>query len=332
MNRDTKGKKKEQIEREAYCDAVEFVTAPEGLVNRVKAIRPAAKRKSYALRKLAYIAAAITFLFVSGNAVSYAATGSTLVQNMTRMTIFYDTKEEADAAKKADGCRTYGVSEILTGELRDGERMTDEEWNEVIFDVWDEDIFISDETGSANDAWTRKLVRTRIFDGFRHVTTTSYSGRDVADLVAFHPFLTAWDISWLGENYTPDPKIQFLKIYTEEDTGKLIQSIIEARYGNAEEGGAYFWLAASCDPAFDYGKDYVNGSALDFYEYYTTKDGVEIAVMQKGDEIIANLNAEKQGCCIRAYHMTTGQVEEIADHLNLAQFVKVYSTMDLADD
>ncbi len=72
--------KSENQSKQEYCDAMDKIHAPEYLQGKVRAMNRQSKVKSFKLRKLAYVAAALGILFVSSNAVTYAATGSTWVE------------------------------------------------------------------------------------------------------------------------------------------------------------------------------------------------------------------------------------------------------------
>lgn len=73
---------REEQNKKDYCDAMNKIHAPEHLQGKVRAMNRQSKMKSFKLRKFAYVAAALGFVFVSTNAVTYAATGSTWVQKV----------------------------------------------------------------------------------------------------------------------------------------------------------------------------------------------------------------------------------------------------------
>lgn len=85
----------EDQNRKEYCDAMDKIHAPEHLQGKVKAMNRQSKIKSFKLRKLAYVAAALGVVFVSSNAVTYAATGSTWIGKV--MVTINGEEKEMDA-------------------------------------------------------------------------------------------------------------------------------------------------------------------------------------------------------------------------------------------
>jgi len=69
-------------ENNKYCDAMNMVHAPDSLVRKVRNMNRQSKIKTFKARKVGYVAAALAAVFVSSNAVSFAATGSTWVEKI----------------------------------------------------------------------------------------------------------------------------------------------------------------------------------------------------------------------------------------------------------
>lgn len=101
---------------ELYKRAFNSVHAPDELLRKVNNMNEAKpKRKIYAIRKVIYIAAAIVVLFVASNAVVYAATGETWVEQIGVHLIANGEEQYVDMIKSTDenGNKTYefGIDE-----------------------------------------------------------------------------------------------------------------------------------------------------------------------------------------------------------------------------
>ncbi|MBR1743143.1 MAG: hypothetical protein IJ733_15000, partial [Lachnospiraceae bacterium] len=239
--------------------------------------RTASRKKRPKYIRAAYASAAAILLFLSGNVISYAATGNTLIGHLQRTTFFFASKKEADTAKKADKIGVTGGLHGLLDDDTDRYRIDTDEKYQLIFTIPKNSTLISDETGSSKDVWTRRLILEQPVseNGQARIRKESYSGRDAAELISVHPLLKNRDLSWLSKNYTPDEKEQFLILYSDKDHNPF-RSILDADYtGDGEES---FHLWCTYEPDFSYGKNYLNEKEWDFHEYYTTKDGIEIPI------------------------------------------------------
>ncbi|MBR1865999.1 MAG: hypothetical protein IJ801_05785, partial [Lachnospiraceae bacterium] len=185
----------------------------------------------------------------------------------------------------------------------------------------DEDILVSDEA-SEEQTWTRKSVGIITFSGIPHMYQEIYQGTDLASLVVNQEYMKDWDISWLRQHYTPYEKSQLLVVRGSYETGTLQSSYLSGYY--IREDGGCVYLSSSYDNNRVYKNTYLDKEDYDLTEYYTTTDGVMLAVTGKGNEIRAQLCEGHFDCCIVAHGLTLSEVETIADHLNLADLVAAY--------
>lgn len=113
----------EEEDRAQYCDAMNMIHASETLLRKVKTMNQERKEKKFKLRKFAYVAAAALAVFVSSNAIVYAASGGTWVEKVL---------------VKINGVETEVDAEHSIG--------TDAEGNPV--DQYEIELEVEDESGS----------------------------------------------------------------------------------------------------------------------------------------------------------------------------------------
>lgn len=327
----------ENREREKYRDAMDQIKAPEQLVERVKRLSDHAGHRFVLSGRWRCVAAGFVFFLMTSNVITYAVTGSTWLQAVGKQTtFFYTTKEERDQMAEELEDPYYRVTrpELATGELLfdedaylDSETYLEQvkEFYEDFYDPYmgldDEDILVSDEV-SEEESWTRKGVGIITFSGIPHIYQEIYQGTDLAGLVVNQEYMKDWDISWLGQHYTPYEKSQILLVRRAYDTGTLRSSYLSGYY-LSEDGGSVF-LSSSYENNRVYKNTYLDEEDYDLTEYYTTTDGVMLAVAGKGNEIQAQFCEGSFDCRIVAHGLTLSEVETIADHLNLAELVAAY--------
>lgn len=315
--------------KKSYCDAMDTVHASEQLCEKVLKNKTKSKVKKYWVRKVAYVAAATVLLFVSSNAVAYAATGSTWIKRVAKRTVFFCDSDEDVEQKKAEEAKKKnsvpGNSLAIIGENTEKDsnedKMSFEEsvdsYHDAVFYVEEGAEIISDEKGNGEELWTHRLVSKNNFE-----IKEAYAGTDIADLTSQNPLTRDWDISWLGQNYTPYSNGQLLHVHKDIDSGEVNYSYLYGYFTGKDNEKVS--LSSQYSRSTVYQDDYVNENDLDFYEYYTTKDGVEFVIMGNGNRILGELCVEHFDCIIHTTNLTKEDVEEIADNLNLSKLVECY--------
>ncbi len=70
--------------KQLYVNTIQQIHASESLHSKIKQLNQASKTKTFVLRKVGIIIAAMLALFISTNAITYAATGSTWLETITK--------------------------------------------------------------------------------------------------------------------------------------------------------------------------------------------------------------------------------------------------------
>lgn len=333
--------KREELEQKQYREAADRIHAPQALADRVLRMERAGTAKRRRLRPLACAAAALALVLVSSNVIAYASSGSTWIASLLpRMVFFYGSREEAAQAKEEAGVEQYASSYDLTigyteeaavdtGYLLD--EADDEAYN-FFFSIGYKETLVSDEAGGPSDPWTRKVVKSNpLPGGERFRLTESYAGEDAADLLSLLPQYEGWDLSWLGETYTPVPRRQLLRVKHFSDCDSILCSYLSGRY-RREADDAEIQIWCSYESGSEFPEDFVPTEELDFYEYYTTADGVELPIMGRGSQIVAELSSGAFGLQIHTENLSQEEVEEIADHLNLAALASIYAEQNAGEN
>ncbi|MCC8050899.1 MAG: hypothetical protein LIP10_09625 [Clostridiales bacterium] len=132
--------KKEEKNQTYYREVFDSVYASEELKKRIQNINSNSRRKTFALRKLANVAAAIVIVFCSINVVSYAATGEAWIATVLEQTIAYINENPQDVemikSVSEDGATQYSyvypeddgaTSVFLVGKEESGEEASEQE-------------------------------------------------------------------------------------------------------------------------------------------------------------------------------------------------------------
>lgn len=321
----------DERQKNKYCDAMNAVHAPKNLVKRVQEMERKSNSKSqpYKFRRLSFVAAVVMIAFVIGNiaAVCAGSEESTWLDGLGRRTTFFVNDEEALLqAKKADRKGEELTFDEDTGiDWQNPEELKELQdfYDSVFFSVneGDDVMIVSDETGGPSDVWTRRMVTAETY--WRGWIQEKYAGDDIADLTSLQSYLAKWDISWLGENYTPITGLQVLLLWKRSENAAYHYSWLYGAYSNGD--GGIVELVSAYDKGGDCKNYYINAQNLDFYEYYMTEDGAEFVIMGKGDKFTGELRMDKFGVYITTYNLSAEEVEEIAEHLDLATLVRAYS-------
>lgn len=318
----------EEYRKSKYCNGMDRIHAPENLVRRVKNMDRNTKVRNFKLRKLAYIATVFAVVFASSNLVVYAATGNTWVEGIVRRTVFFfDSQKDLLAEKQEEN------SENKNGKPGNSYWIIEEYQEDFnIYNVYDycsnsftvnsEETLISDEKGTADESWTRKMVVSCEKGHNSKITKEYYAGDNLTRLVKYQPFIKHWDLSWLDENCTADAKGQLLKVYWSQTAEEPDYSFLYGLYYT--KNGGIIILQSSYDAKAPYRNDYVNSNDVDFSEYYTTADGVEFVIMGKGNKILGEVCMDNFDCILFTQNVSKEEIKEIADHLDLASLVKAY--------
>lgn len=329
--------KREELEQKQYREAADRIHAPQALTDCVLGMERAGKTKRRRLRPLACAAAALVLVLASSNIIAYASNGSGWIAALLPRTVFfYGSREEAAQAMEEAGIEKYASSYDLTIGYREDvadekgyllDEADDESYN-YWFTVGNREALVSDEAGGPTDPWTRKFVKRYIpVGGERFGLTETYAGEDAADLLSLLPQYEGWDFSWLGETYTPVQRRQILSVKRLSDCDAIQCSYLWGLYSR-EEDEATVLIWCSYEAGSEFPEDFVPTEELDFYEYYTTADGVELPIMGRGSQAVAELNSGAFGFHINTENLSKEEVEEITDHLNLAVLAKIYSEQE----
>lgn len=318
----------EEYKESKYRNGMDRIHAPENLTKKVKNLDYNTKVKNFKLRKLAYTAAILVVVFVSSNLVACAATGNTWVEEIVKRTVFFvDTKEDLLAKKQKENSDNKnskpGNSYWIIEEYQEDFNIYNiYKYCSNSFTVNSEETLISDEIGTADESWTRKMVVSCEKGYASPLTKKYYTGNNLTGLITYQPLIKNWDLSWLDKNYTADTNGQLLKVYWNQSTGELDYSFLYGLY-YTKKGGIII-LQSSYDAKTPYANDYVNSNDVDFSEYYTTADGVEFVIMGKGNKILGEVCMDNFDCTLCTENVSAKEVKEIADHINLASLVKAY--------
>lgn len=303
-----------------YCECMNQVSASEELKEKIinKNIRGTKGRNL----KAVYGIAAAAALFLVSNVSTYAVYGSTWVESLlNKSTVFCKSDEAVQKAQKENGHQpVYGAGHDLLGiypEDTTVEKASVEEIYDLCFSVGEEQTLISDDTWQAYGKNYRKFVKT--FSD--RITKETYAAEDAADLVSFLPEVTRWDLSWLGEQYHPVEKGQILDIDRETNGNAILDAYLTGKY-KAEDGKSLsLWFAYSCDEDYFNRTEYLNEKDFDYAKHYTTEDGVDIAIMGKGDEAAAQLSVSHYYLSFYGTNFSQEEMETVADHLDLGTLI-----------
>ena len=265
--------------------------------------------------------AAVMALFIISNVSTYAVYGSTWVGYIVnKSTIFCESDEEIQKARK-DNPVVYAAGHDLLGiypENTTVEEATVEEIYDLCFSVGEGQRLISDDTWEEDGKTYRKMEK--YFSDI--IIRETYASEDVADLVSFVPQVAKWNLSWLGEKYQAVEKGQILDMDKKVGSEEIICAYLGGNYESEDGKKLSLWFAYSWDENRFETSEYLNKNDFDYTEYYTTKDGVDIAIMGKGNEAVGQFSSKGYYLSISGTNLTKKEMEEIADHLDLATLVK----------
>lgn len=300
---------------QVYCECMEHVDVPEKLKDKI--LSKKIKRKKSKNLKMAYGMAAVIALFVISNISTYAVYGSTWVGYIVnKSTIFCESDEEIK-----ENPVIYAAGHDLLGiypENTTVEGATVEETYALWFSVGEGQKLISDDTWEEDGKTYRKLEK--YFSDT--IIRETYAAKDVADLVSFVPQVAKWNLSWLGEKYQAVEKGQLLDMDKKAGSEEIIGAYLYGNYESEDGKKLSLWFGYSWDENRFETSEYLNKNDFDYIEYYTTKDGVDIAIMGKGNEAVGQFSSKGYYLSISGTNLTKKEMEEIADHLDLATLVK----------
>lgn len=303
--------------------------AAERILDRVNARLPKQSRRQISLKRvLAWTAAAVFALCGTAFAVDYVAN--------QRSVFFFDTLETANEAVNDYHQQRYPVEEEDSGEIGceeapvpdtapvepyDGAKWAREtaSW----FDT-DEKQVLCDEQGGEDDLYTRKKV-VRYQDKWRggEVDLELYASTDMDTLLRLQD-LVELDLSWLTENCSPDANANLLRIWKDTDTGELVDTSGYAFYRFSED--SWFELHFYYDAVDGQEPDYQYEGYYDYYEYYTTADGVEFTLYGVNGRSWGSVTVGDAKCSLYAEGCSVEQLRTVADHLDLATFVEAFDS------
>ncbi len=321
--------------QQQYRTAMDGVHAPAELETRVRGLNRAARRRSSGrVRKAVSGGLAAVLALAITNGAAYAVTGSTWVEHLAQTVLyFHDGEEDTQAAVKEEDARIDLTSQWVTGEDSEDDAI---DWStpEGVaalqalvanqFDCSDGSYTcLLDETGSGEEGWIRQVVRLSS-DYLRTHYEQNYLADDAADLTALLPWGGAWDLSWVGMHYDAVPGCSWLGLrYTDDMDAPVSAAYLSGYYVSDGDGLLQLWCAY--DSGSDTWADHVNEEALDFHEAYTTADGVTVTFLGRDSRIMGELSLEGMTLYLFGTDLTLTELEEVADHLELAALVGSYT-------
>lgn len=159
---------------EFYQSVFDEVHASDELMRKVQSMENTkAKKKVYAIRKVIYIAAAIMIMLVASNAVAYAATGETWVEQIMVHVTMNGEKQDVvmDKTVNENGDVSYEM-EVDQGDVKQGfyfELSGDEEINDGDeFEIQtNTNAVLTEEDGKVYFDWPIMDVKIDITDDFK---------------------------------------------------------------------------------------------------------------------------------------------------------------------
>lgn len=304
--------------------------AAERILNRVMARVPTQRKRRRSLGRIAAVAAAAVFALCStAFAVDYVVN--------QRSVFFFDTLEAANKAvndyhrqrypveeEDSDeiGCVEAPVPDTSPVEPYDGAKWAEE--TETYFDSMDNDgeTLLWDEKGGEEDLYTRKKA-VRYQDEWRggEVDMELYASTDMDTLLKLQD-LVELDLSWLTEHCDPDANANLLRIWKDTDTGELVEISNYAFYRFSED--SWFDLHFNYDAIHGQEPEYEYEGYYDYYEYYTTTDGVEFTLYGINGRSWGSVTVGDAKCSLYAEGCSVEQLHEVADHLDLAAFAEAF--------
>ncbi|MCD7917543.1 MAG: hypothetical protein LUF84_03650 [Clostridiales bacterium] len=321
--------------QQQYRTAMDGVHAPAELEVRVRGLNRTARWSSSGwVRKAVSGGLAAALALAVANGAAYAVTGSTWVEHLAQTVLyFHDGEEETQTAVKEEDARIDLSSQWVTGEDSEDDAI---DWSTpegvaalqaLVADQFDcsdgSYTCLLDETGSGEDGWLRQVVRLSS-DYLRDHYEQNYLADDAADLTALLPWGEGWDLSWVGRHYDAVPECSWLGLrYTNSMDAPVSAAYLTGYYVSDDGGLLQLWCAY--DSGAETWADHVNEEELDFHETYTTADGVTVAFLGRDSRIMGELSLEGMTLYLFGTDLTLTELEEVADHLELAALVEGYA-------